>query len=216
MFTGLIEEMGSVRSMVRGSKSVRLTVAANKVLSDVKLGDSIAVNGTCLTVVEFSASAFTADVMPETVDRTSLAGLKTGDKVNLERTMAVGDRLGGHIVTGHIDGIGIIQSKRRYDNALIIDIDAPEHVMKYIVEKGSIAIDGISLTVVNHSDTAFTVSLIPHTASITTLGFKKEGDPVNLETDILGKYVERFLKRDEIKIASPKGITLDFLAEKGF
>jgi riboflavin synthase len=216
MFTGLIEEMGSVRSMVRGSKSVRLTVAAIKVLSDVKLGDSIAVNGTCLTVVDFSASAFTADVMPETVDRTALAGLKTGDKVNLERTMAVGDRLGGHIVTGHVDGIGIIQSKRRYDNALIIEINAPEQVMKYIVEKGSIAIDGISLTVVNYSDTAFTVSLIPHTASITTLGFKKEGDPVNLETDILGKYVERFLKRDEIKIASPKGITLDFLAEKGF
>jgi riboflavin synthase len=150
------------------------------------------------------------------VDRTALAGLKTGDKVNLERTMAVGDRLGGHIVTGHVDGIGIIQSKRRYDNALIIEINAPEQVMKYIVEKGSIAIDGISLTVVNYSDTAFTVSLIPHTASITTLGFKKEGDPVNLETDILGKYVERFLKRDEIKIASPKGITLDFLAEKGF
>jgi riboflavin synthase len=216
MFTGLIEEMGSVRSMVRGSKSVRLTVAAIKVLSDVKLGDSIAVNGTCLTVVDFSASAFTADVMPETVDRTALAGLKTGDKVNLERTMAVGERLGGHIVTGHVDGIGIIQSKRRYDNALIIEINAPEQVMKYIVEKGSIAIDGISLTVVNYSDTAFTVSLIPHTASITTLGFKKEGDPVNLETDILGKYVERFLKRDEIKIASPKGITLDFLAEKGF
>lgn len=216
MFTGLVEELGYVKAMVRGSKSVRLTISAAKVLSDVKLGDSIAVNGTCLTVVDFTAAYFTADVMPETVDRTALAVLKSGDKVNLERTLAVGDRLGGHIVTGHIDGIGTIKEKRRYDNAVIITIEAPAAVMTYIVKKGSIAIDGISLTVVDHTETAFTVSLIPHTASVTTLGFKQAGDPVNLETDIIGKYVEKMLAREQNTEADRRGVTRDFLAEHGF
>jgi riboflavin synthase len=216
MFTGLVEELGYVQAMVRGSKSVRLTVSAAKILSDVKLGDSIAVNGTCLTVVAFSAASFTADVMPETVDRTALAGLKNGDRVNLERTLAVGDRFGGHIVSGHIDGVGIIKDKRRDDNAVIIGIEAPAAVMKYIVKKGSIAIDGISLTVVDHTQTAFTVSLIPHTATVTTLGFKKAGDQVNLETDIIGKYVEKLLHRETDKDAKGSGITGDFLAKHGF
>lgn len=216
MFTGLVEELGYVQAMVRGSKSVRLTVSAAKVLSDVKIGDSIAVNGTCLTVVSFSSTSFTADVMPETVDRTALAGLKNGDRVNLERTLAVGDRLGGHIVTGHIDGIGVIKEKRRDDNAVILGIEAPAAVMKYIVRKGSIAIDGISLTVVDHTPTAFTVSLIPHTAAVTTLGFKKAGDQVNLETDIIGKYVEKMLRGESGKDVEPSGITGDFLAKHGF
>lgn len=217
MFTGLVEELGFVQAMARGSKSVRLTISAAKVLSDVKLGDSIAVNGTCLTVVAVSASSFTADVMPETVDRTVLAKLKNGDRVNLERTLAVGDRLGGHIVTGHIDGVGVIKEKRRCDNALIIAIEAPDTVMKYIVEKGSVAIDGISLTVVSHTESAFTVSLIPHTAAVTTLGFKEAGDTVNLETDIIGKYVEKMLYREHPKEAGEqKGITMDFLTHHGF
>lgn len=216
MFTGLVEELGCVQAMVRGSKSVRLTISAEKVVSGVKLGDSIAVNGTCLTVVTFSTTSFTADVMPETVDRTALAGLQNGDRVNLERTLAVGDRLGGHIVTGHIDGMGTIKEKRRYDNAIIITIEAPDTVMKYIVKKGSIAIDGISLTVVDHTDTSFTVSLIPHTAAITTLGFKQAGDPVNLETDIIGKYVEKMLNRVDSKDGKQSNITMGFLAEHGF
>lgn len=216
MFTGLVEEMGMVKAMARGSKSVRLTIAAQKVLQDVKLGDSIAVNGTCLTVVDYSAAAFTADVMPETVDSTVLAMLKIGDRVNLERTLAVGDRLGGHIVTGHIDGIGHIRAKKRFDNAIIITISAPQQVMKYIVEKGSITIDGISLTVVEYDDTSFTVSLIPHTAAMTTLGFKQEGDMVNLETDIIGKYVERILSRADEKKSPGKGISRDFLMQNGF
>jgi riboflavin synthase len=216
MFTGLVEELGSVASMRRGSKSVQITIKANKVLTDVKLGDSIAVNGTCLTVVEYTADHFTADVMPETVDRTVLAALKNGDRVNLERTLAVGDRLGGHIVTGHIDGVGQILAKTRHDNAIIIRIQAPEKVMKYIIEKGSVAIDGISLTVVACTDEEFSVSLIPHTAAVTTLGIKKPGDMVNLETDILGKYVERFFSRDQKMSTPTKGITMDFLAENGY
>lgn len=216
MFTGLVEELGYVQAMVRGSKSVRLTVSADKVLADAKLGDSIAVNGTCLTVVAFTTASFTADVMPETVDRTVLAGLKSGDRVNLERTLAVGDRLGGHIVTGHIDGIGRIKEKRRLDNAVIITITAPVAVMKYVVNKGSIAIDGISLTVVEYTETAFTVSLIPHTAAMTTLGFKQAGEPVNLETDIIGKYVEKMLYRERASGCETSGITQDFLATHGF
>ena len=216
MFTGLIEEMGSVQALVRGQKSVRLTISAQKVLTDVRLGDSIAVNGTCLTVVDFSAAFFTADVMPETVERTVLAALKKGDKVNLERTLAVGDRLGGHIVTGHIDGVGRIREKRCNDNAVIITIDAPAEVMKYIVRKGSVAIDGISLTVVEHSAAGFTVSLIPHTAAVTTLGFKQAGDPVNLETDIIGKYVEKIIRGEPELTAGKSGLTREFLAEHGF
>jgi riboflavin synthase len=216
MFTGLVEEVGVVKAIVRGSKSVRLTIAADKVLSDAKLGDSIAVNGTCLTVVEFSNVVFTADVMPETVDRTVLAALKVGDRVNLERTLAVGDRLGGHIVSGHIDDVGTIAAKKRFDNAIIVSIRAPETVMKYIVKKGSIAIDGISLTVVDHSEDTFTVSLIPHTAMVTTLGFKKEGDLVNLETDIIGKYVEKMLRRDDAPSKARGSLTMEFLSQHGF
>ncbi len=218
MFTGLIEELGSVQAMVRGQKSVRLTIAARKVLADVRLGDSIAVNGTCLTVVDFSATFFTADIMPETVERTVLATLQKEDKVNLERTLAVGDRLGGHIVTGHIDGVGRITEKRRNDNAVLITLAAPAAVMKYIVPKGSVAIDGISLTVVEHSAAGFTVSLIPHTAAATTLGFKQAGDPVNLETDIIGKYVAKMLQGEpEAEPTAGKGgLTRGFLAEHGF
>lgn len=216
MFTGLVEELGYVKAMVRGSKSVRLTISAEKVLTEVKVGDSIAVNGACLTVVDFSAGYFTADVMPETVERTALAGLKRGDRVNLERTLAVGDRFGGHIVTGHIDGIGTLKEKRRDDNAVIITIEAPAAVMTYIVQKGSIAIDGISLTIVDYAETSFTVSLIPHTASVTTLGFKAAGDIVNLETDIIGKYVAKLLHREQNTKDGRRGLTRDFLAEYGF
>ncbi len=217
MFTGLVEELGKVKAIARGVKSVRLTVAAKKVLQDVKLGDSIAVNGTCLTVVEYDANYFTADVMPETVDSTALAGLQIGSKVNLERTLSIGDRFGGHIVSGHIDGIGIIRAKDNNDNAVIVKIEAGSEVMRYIVKKGSIAIDGISLTIVDYGQDWFTVSLIPHSASATTLGFKKTGDVVNLEADVIGKYVEKLLNLDSAQQQSKtSAINMNFLEKNGF
>jgi riboflavin synthase len=217
MFTGLVEELGKVKAIARGVKSVRLTVAANKVLQDVKLGDSIAVNGTCLTVVEYDANYFTADVMPETVDSTALASLQIGSKVNLERTLSIGDRFGGHIVSGHIDGIGIIRAKDNNDNAVIVKIEAGSEVMRYIVKKGSIAIDGISLTIVDYGQDWFTVSLIPHSASATTLGFKKTGDVVNLEADVIGKYVEKLLNLDSAQQQSKtSAINMNFLEKNGF
>jgi riboflavin synthase len=217
MFTGLVEELGRVKGLVRGARSVRLTVAARAIMGDVKLGDSIAVNGTCLTVVDFGDGWFTADVMPETVDRTALAGLKNGDTVNLERTLRVGDRLGGHIVSGHIDGVGVIRAKETNDNAVIVRIGAPLAVMRYIVAKGSIAIDGISLTVVAAGPDWFTVSLIPHTAAVTTLGIKGVGEPVNLEADVIGKYVEKLLGLQPQQGEGGKGgLSTEFLAEHGF
>ncbi|WP_094602720.1 Riboflavin synthase [Sporomusa silvacetica DSM 10669] len=215
MFTGLVEELGKVKHITRGTKSVRLSVFGSKVLDDVKLGDSIAVNGTCLTVVEFSRDWFTADVMPETVDRTALAGLKAGDTVNLERTLRVGDRLGGHMVSGHIDGVGTILIKEQNDNAIIVRIGAGPEVMRYIISKGSIAIDGTSLTVIDVGADWFTVSLIPHTAAMTTVGLKATGEPVNLETDIIGKYVEKMLGLQQNTKPDDK-ITLGFLEQHGF
>ncbi len=216
MFTGIVEELGKVKTIARGAKSVRLTIGAKEILGDVKLGDSIAVNGTCLTVVEYSDTSFTADVMPETMDRSSLAGLHSGDTVNLERALRVGDRLGGHIVSGHIDGVGIIRAKEQDDNAVVARIEAPTAVMRYVVVKGSIAVDGISLTVIDLGPDWFTVSMIPHTAAITTLGIKKTGEPVNLETDVLGKYVERLMGLSGEIPAPQKRLTNAFLAEHGF
>ncbi len=215
MFTGLVEELGRVKAIRRGARSVRLTVGARTIMDGVKLGDSIAVNGTCLTVVEYGDGWFTADVMPETMERTAMAGLKNGDAVNLERTLRVGDRLGGHIVSGHIDGVGVIRAKETDDNAVVVRIAAPAEVMRYVVAKGSVAIDGISLTVVAAGPDWFTVSLIPHTASVTTLGLKGVGAPVNLEADVIGKYVEKLMG-----LAPPGegkgGLSAEFLAEHGF
>ncbi len=217
MFTGLVEELGKVRAVARGAKSVRLTVTAKAIMDGVKLGDSIAVNGTCLTVVEYGGDWFTADVMPETVERTALAGLKSGDAVNLERTLRVVDRLGGHIVSGHIDGVGTIKTKEANDNAVVVRIAAPAEVMRYIVAKGSIAVDGISLTVAAAGPDWFTVSLIPHTASVTTLGVKGVGAPVNLEADVIGKYVEKLLGLTPADGAGGKGgLSARFFADNGF
>ena len=215
MFTGLVEELGKVKQIVRGAKSVRLSVFGSKIVDDVKLGDSIAVNGTCLTVVDFSRDWFTADVMPETVDRTALAALKAGDTVNLERTLRVGDRLGGHIVSGHIDGIGTILAKEQNDNAIIVRIGAGPEVMRYIITKGSVAIDGTSLTIIDVGADWFTVSLIPHTAARTTVGLKIVGEPVNLEADMIGKYVEKLLGLQQTTKPVEK-ITMGFLEQHGF
>lgn len=216
MFTGLIEETGDVQNIVHGAKSCKITIKAKKVLEDVKIGDSIAVNGTCLTVVDFGSSFFTADVMPETVKRTILAKLKNGDIVNLERTMALGDRFGGHIVSGHIDGLGEIVNMKKDDNAIVIAIKVSSEVVKYIIEKGSVAIDGISLTVVSVDSESFSVSIIPHTAAMTNLYYKKAGDYVNIETDVIGKYVERLLSFDSKKDSNDSKISLEFLAKNGF
>lgn len=217
MFTGLVEELGKVKGIVHGANSVKLTITAKLVIEDMKIGDSIAVNGTCLTVVAFADTWFTADVMPETVKSTVLASFTIGDIVNLERTMRVGDRFGGHIVSGHVDGVGTITQKEKNDNAIIVKIKADTAVMRYIVKKGSITIDGISLTVVEYEQDWFTVSLIPHSASMTTLGFKKVGQQVNLEADVIGKYVEKLLglqsSQPESKTSS---LNQNFLQQHGF
>lgn len=217
MFTGIIEEMGAIISLERGTASGRLTVQASQVLGDVKLGDSIAVNGVCLTVAAFGQERFSADVMAETLNKTTLGSLKTGERINLERAVRPVDRLGGHLVQGHVDGTGLIKEDRMIDIARVIRISAPPELLRYVVPKGSIAIDGISLTVVEVFADSFSVSLIPHTAALTTLGFKKTGDRVNLESDIIGRYVEKLLG----PVKSPAGESrsrLDsaFLAENGF
>lgn len=197
MFTGLIASLGTVERLAEGSTSCRLTVRAPQLLSGVKIGDSIAVNGVCLTVVHLRGDTFTADVMPETVRRTTLHMLQPGDRVNLEKALRPTDGLDGHIVQGHVEGVGTIQQIISEGNARVYRIQAPGELLRYIVEKGSIAVDGISLTVTETDDSGFGVSLIPHTAKMTTLGYKNVGDAVNLETDILARYVEKMLGMDK-------------------
>lgn len=219
MFTGMVEELGTLDQILKGPRSARLRIAAAKVLEGVKIGDSIAVNGVCLTVVSFDRSSFSVDVMAETLARSSLGDLRPGEKVNLERALRLGDRLGGHFVSGHIDGVGKIQSQNELDIALVTEITAPRGVLKYVLVKGSIAVDGISLTVVEVKERSFTVSLIPHTAKMTTLGLKKTGDPVNLEGDIIGKYIERLMlckNNNTENTDETDGISMGFLAEHGF
>ncbi len=193
MFTGIIEEIGVIENIRRGDKYCNLTVKAKKVLDDVHIGDSIAVNGICLTVTYFNTDIFTADIMNETWNRTALSLLRHGSLVNLERAMPMNGRLGGHIVTGHIDGTGRISSVRRDKNAVWYQINTQREILNLIVEKGSIAIDGISLTVAKVSKADFSVSVIPHTLEQTILKNKQVGDMVNLENDILGKYVQKLI-----------------------
>lgn len=211
MFTGIIEEVGSIRHIRMGSASCVVTVAASRVLEDVRIGDSIAVNGTCLTVCRFDGGSFSADVMPETMRRTNLGRLSPGNRVNLERAMAANGRFGGHIVSGHIDGTGTVSALRREDNAVWVTIAADRDLLRYIVQKGSIAIDGISLTVARVTDGDFSVSVIPHTGEETTLLHRTPGDIVNLECDVIAKYVEKLLGK-----AERGGISAQFLADHGF
>ena len=215
MFTGIVEEVGTVREIRKGQTSSFIEIQAKTVLSDVHIGDSIAVNGVCLTVTEFSADSFRADVMNETLNRSSLGSLRSGSHVNLERAMSANGRFGGHIVSGHIDGTGVITDIRRDGISVWYTIGTTAAVMRYIVEKGSVAIDGISLTVAKVTDSSFSVSIIPHTAEQTVLSYKKTGDTVNLENDIIGKYVEK-LMNPQNSPKEPNGITMEFLAKNGF
>ena len=217
MFTGIVEETGSIRSLRLSGSSGKIAIRAKKVLGGTRIGDSIAVNGVCLTVVSLEKDGFTADVMAETIRRSSLGSSRAGSKVNLERAIAADGRFGGHIVSGHIDGTGVIRSLIREENAIWVSIGTSPQILHLIVEKGSICIDGISLTVAKVEEEGFQVSVIPHTGEETTLLEKVPGDPVNLENDVIGKYVERLLglgKSEEEKKES--GITMEFLQEFGF
>ena len=213
MFTGIIEECGRVKSLTISGSSGKIIIGAFKVLEETNIGDSIAVNGVCLTVTDIGRNEFTADIMAETARRSSLSKLKPGESVNLERAMSANGRFGGHIVSGHIDGTGTIVSKIEEENAVWVQISTSSAILRLIDEKGSIAIDGISLTVAKVSESDFSVSIIPHTAKETTLLNKKSGDIVNLENDIIGKYVERlinFKAADENEHRSG-GLTMEML-----
>ena len=215
MFTGIVEEIGIIKTVRLGVHSSVLTIQGKLIFTDLKVGDSVAVNGVCLTVTTLSTQTFTCDVMHETLKRSSLSAVKAGTHVNLERAMVANGRFGGHIVSGHIDGLGEITNIQRDDNAIWYTIKTEATIMKYIVEKGSITIDGISLTIAQVWIDSFQVSIIPHTNRNTILGEKQVGDMVNLENDVIGKYVERLLSFT----TSPQpvsGVTVDFLREHGF
>jgi len=216
VFTGIIEEMGTVLSIKKGSRAHVLQIKGQVVLGDMKTGDSVAVNGVCLTVSGLGGNAFTADIMNETLGRSGLGGLRSGDRVNLERAMAANGRFGGHMVSGHIDGTGAIAQIRRDGNALWYTISAPPQVMGYIVEKGSVAIDGISLTVATLARDSFSVSVIPHTAKSTVLGCKASGDSVNLETDMVAKYIKKYLEDGRDEAPAKSTMTAEFLIGAGF
>ena len=215
MFTGIVEEIGTVNKIKRGQHSAVLEIGAKTILEDVKAGDSIAVNGICLTVTALHSGAFTADVMHETLNRSALTSIVLGSHVNLERAMKANGRFGGHIVSGHIDGTGVVQSMVREENAVWVSIETSPQILRLIVEKGSICIDGISLTVAKVDEAGFQVSVIPHTGEETTLLEKVPGNLVNLENDVIGKYVEKLLGLNE-KEKKESGITMEFLEKFGF
>ena len=215
MFTGIVEEIGTIEGIsINGSSNV-IQISANKVLEGTVIGDGIAVNGVCLTVTDISNNSFNADIMPETLNRTYMKNLHKGDKVNLERAMLVGSRFGGHVVSGHIDGIGKITDIVSNDNAVWYTIESSREILYYIVEKGSVALDGISLTVAYVDDRCFKVSIIPHTRSQTILGYKRMGDFINIENDIYGKYINKFWTEQQ-KVEKKSNITEEFLRENGF
>lgn len=214
MFTGIVEELGEVKKMQRESaNSVRLTIHASTTTSDMNIGESIAVNGICLTVTTYTKDTFSVDVMPETIKATSLNSLKPGSPVNLERAMHANGRFGGHFVSGHIDGTGKITRKEKQENAIYYDIEVSQELQPYLLKKGSIAVDGVSLTVFEVSEQTFTISLIPHTVSQTVLGEKAVGDVVNIECDMLAKYVEQMIQRTSTR---KEGINQAFLSNNGY
>lgn len=217
LFTGIIEEVGIVRRLDRATAGAAIVIAAGKVTPGLKIGDSIAVNGPCLTVTAFDRESLTAFVMPETLRRSTLGELKPGQKVNLERALALGDRLGGHLVSGHIDGVATLLKREPEGAATLLTFNAPEQHLRYIVPKGSVALDGVSLTVIAVNAASFSVGIIPHTGQETTLGTTEIGSPVNLEVDLIGKYVERMLQ-PRVGGLESKGetLTMELLAEKGY
>lgn len=221
MFTGIIEEKGKLKKVMSGTDCGSLEIEAGKVLEGTKIGDSIAVNGVCLTVTSLSSQGFRADVMPETLRRTNLGKLSLGAEVNLERAMAADGRFGGHIVSGHVDGVGTIASLKQEGNAVWVSIQASPDILRFIVEKGSICIDGISLTVAYVDEKEFRVSIIPHTGAETTLLSRKPGELVNLENDIVGKYVEKLISpyingQPNSGERKKSNLTLEFLEQSGF
>ena len=215
MFTGIVEEVGKVIGMKHGLKSVNLTVSASLIFSDLGIGDSVSTNGVCLTVTHISGNTFTADVAHESLNRSTLGALKLQSSVNLERAMSACGRFGGHIVSGHIDGSGVIQAVKADDIAIWYTIATSSRIMAYIVEKGSITIDGISLTVATVTDKTFSVSVIPHTVSQTTLRDRKVGDTVNLENDIVGKYIEKLMYPPQETARTAK-LSMEKIAQYGF
>ena len=219
MFTGIVEELGTVERITRGSAQQRISITCHKILEDIHVGDSIAVNGVCLTVVSFDSDSFSADVMNETFSRSSLGTLRSGNPVNLERAMAAKGRFGGHIVSGHIDGMGTIVGIRKDDNAVWFEVSADAEILAGIVKKGSIAIDGISLTVAAVDSKSFKVSIIPHTLKETVLGTRSVRDKVNLENDLIGKYVQKMLTGcidNSTKLDDKQGLTKELLLANGF
>ena len=215
MFTGIVEEMGAVTVVERTLAGTRVTLLASTIMSDLKIGDSVSVNGTCLTVVSREERSFVVEVSPETLSVTTLGQLGAGAPVNLERAMKLNERIGGHLVAGHVDGVGTIRSRHQEGNAIFFTIQAPGDVLKYCVVKGSITVDGISLTINDVTSEGFSVAIIPHTAKVTTLGLKQVNDSVNLESDLIGKYVERLLQeRSQLPTATPI-IDKDYLQKRG-
>ncbi len=212
MFTGIVEGLGELVKQEGLAKGKRFFIRAPFDLKDTKIGDSIAVNGVCLTVTSLEKDFFCVDVSPETLSRTTLGAFKAGEKVNLERALRLGDRLGGHLVTGHVDGVGRITSREEKGDFIFFTVKIPKSLLPFVVEKGSIAIDGISLTVNDLKEDLVKLAIIPHTAKITTIGFRKVGDLVNIETDLIGKYVVKLLS----PYLSKRGLTLEFLQEHGF
>ena len=222
MFTGIVEEKGSVLRIESAGAGKRLMIRAKKVLEGLKLGDSIATNGVCLTVTDFDSEVFGVDVMPETMRQSNLGALRPGSEVNLERALTLETRLGGHIVSGHIDGMGRIRSFKREDNAIWLTVETAPELLRYMIDRGSVAVDGVSLTIARLDTDSFAVSLIPLTAAETTLLTKREGDYLNLECDLIGKYVERLLGLDgksinnNINNSNTKGLSMEKLAQAGF
>jgi riboflavin synthase len=220
MFTGIIEGLGTIAAIRSSSLGKRLTIETGFPLDQTKVGDSISVSGACLTAVQVADRHFEVDVSPETLQKTTFGNARVGERVNLERAMRLSDRIDGHLVSGHIDGTGIVRRREWVAHWIMVTIEVPETLTRYMIVKGSVAVDGISLTINSYDANGFSVSIIPHTAELTTIGFKHKGDAVNIETDMIGKYVERFIPGvahgNERQASDRKGIDIDFLLKTGF
>ena len=216
MFTGIIEGLGTLAAMRSSGRGRRLVIESDFSLEGSRIGDSIAVNGACLTAVRIERHRFEVDLSPESLNTTTFKKARTGDRVNLERALRLGDRLDGHIVSGHVDGIGEIKTRERLDNAVLIRVTVPPSLARYMIHKGSVALDGVSLTINHCDETGLDVSIIPHTAGLTTIGFKPVGSKINIETDLIGKYVERFTTTARGEAPPPSAVDREFLLKTGF